>query len=133
MFFDKHYRYDRYNCIINQQDKFKNRNDFRTYVMENYHRFPVASTAFLQLGGSKKDFAQTPSEDENSNILLEKRLMRSYNRAYMGELSLYSIVVGTLLYFSTAAVTGTFNLKVANYCFIVPGIILSAGNFYART
>ena len=43
------------------------------------------------------------------------------------------MVVGTLLYFSTAAVTGTFSLKVANYCFIVPGIVLSAGNFYART
>jgi hypothetical protein len=57
LFFDKHYRADRYNCIVNQQDKFKNKNDFRTYVMQNYHRFPVSSTAFLQLGGSKKDFA----------------------------------------------------------------------------
>ena len=87
----------------------------------------------MQLGGARRDVAQMVTTDENENILLEKRLLRSYNRAYLGELSLYGIVVGTLLYFGTAAVSGTFNLKVANYCFIVPGMVLSGVNFYART
>ena len=51
MFFDKNYRKDRFDCIVNQQAKFKNKNEFRTYVMQKYHRFPIEGAAFLQFGG----------------------------------------------------------------------------------
>ena len=59
--------------------------------------------------------------------------MRSYNRCLLGVLSLYGVVLGTVLYFGGALITGTFNLKVANYMFILPGMSLSAGVFYGRT
>ena len=58
MFFDKNYRPDRYNCIVNLQDNYQNKNEFRTYVMQKYHRFPIKGAAFMKLGGHKKDFAQ---------------------------------------------------------------------------
>ena len=71
MFFDKHYRPDRYECIIHNQDNFKNKNDFRTYVMQKYYRFPLKSTAFLRTNGTVNDFAQNQEkipkpEDEDS-------------------------------------------------------------------
>jgi hypothetical protein len=131
MFFDKHYRPDRFNCIVNQQEKFKNKNEFRTYVLQTHYRFPVKSSAFLKLGGAVHDVAQSPSEGEG-NILMEKRLLRSYNRAFLGELSLYTLVASTILYCGTAVVTGTLNIRVAN-CFLLPGICLSGVNFWART
>ena len=55
MFFDKHYRPDRYNCIVNQINQHQNVNLFRSEVMTKYHRFPGASQDFLRLGGHKTD------------------------------------------------------------------------------
>ena len=43
MIFDKNYRPDRYNCIVNTQQKFRNINEFRTYVMSKYYTFPITS------------------------------------------------------------------------------------------
>ena len=57
MFFDKHFRKDRYDCIVNKQDQHKNINEFRTYVMHKYYRFPIAAANFLKIGGYKSDFA----------------------------------------------------------------------------
>ena len=103
-------------------------------MLQNHFRFPLKSVAFMKVGGSKVDFAQSVSEgDENKNILMEKKLLKSYNRCFLSELGLYGVVVSTILYFSSSMVTGIFSLRVANYCLIAPGITLSAGNFYFRT
>ena len=64
MFFDKHFRKDRYDCIINEQEKHKNINEFRTYVMHRYYRYPIAAANFLKVGGYKKDFAQITKSDD---------------------------------------------------------------------
>ena len=57
MLFDKHYRPERYNCITQEYAKFENNNHLRTHVLQNYFKFPIASTNFLKLGGYKDDFA----------------------------------------------------------------------------
>jgi len=47
LIFDKKYRPDRFNAIVNKQEKFRNKNEFRTYVMNNYYKSPLASSAFF--------------------------------------------------------------------------------------
>ena len=44
IFFDKAYRPARYNAITNEISKYKNINEFRTYIMKNHSYFPLAST-----------------------------------------------------------------------------------------
>ena len=145
LFFDKTYRPDRFNCIVNEQATFKNKNEFRTHVLERYFRFPVASTSFMKLGGHKSDFAQQtqkeqeeenegsqPDEDSRQNALLEKRLLRFYNRVFLGELSVYGFFFLTVTYLGSCVVTGYVNMKVANSLFMVPGIATSSACYYLR-
>ena len=41
MFFDKHYRPDRFSAITNKIDSFNNVNEFRNYINNKYYDFPV--------------------------------------------------------------------------------------------
>ena len=152
MFFDKHYRPNRYDCIVHDQKKHKNINEFRTFVMHKYHRFPVASTTFLQLGGHQRDFTQqdevgadprsesestekagaADSRESRQNVLIEGRLLRYYNRLFLSEMLLYGIAFGTVVFLGGSYLAGHLNLKVANYCFIGPGLVVSAANVYGR-
>ena len=59
--------------------------------------------------------------------------MRSYNRCFFGELTLYSVVAGTFTYFGSTFAMGVFSPKVATYGFIVPGLVLSLTNVWGRT
>ena len=69
MFFDKHYRPDRFDCIVNDVQNHKNINEFRTHVMHKYYRFPVASQAFLQVGGYKTDIGhQSESQETDESV-----------------------------------------------------------------
>ena len=81
-----------------------------------------------------QDSAPEESKDEipRENILMEKKLMRHYNRCLMGEMALYGVVLGTALYMGAALITGTFSVKVANYVFIAPGMTMSGSIFYFR-
>ena len=47
MFFDKYYRPERYNTIVNRMDDYKNINEFRTFVIQNFYTFPLKSTEKL--------------------------------------------------------------------------------------
>ena len=58
--------------------------------------------------------------------------MRAYNRCFLAELSSYGLLFGTLAYFGASGITGTFSVKVANSCFIVPGLCISLYSFYTR-
>ena len=49
MFFDKVYRRDRFDVIVNQIDNFQNTNEFRTKVLQNYQRFPLSSVRNISL------------------------------------------------------------------------------------
>ena len=49
MFFDKYYRPDRYNEIVNNMDKFNNINEFRTHVIQRYYKFPLKAVKKLTL------------------------------------------------------------------------------------
>ncbi len=53
MFFDKYYRPDRYNTIVNKMDDYRNINEFRTYVISNFYTFPLKSTEKLTFFPSK--------------------------------------------------------------------------------
>ena len=136
MFFDKHYRPERFDVIVNKQSQFKNKNEFRTYVTDKFNRFPLKSTSFLQKGGYKQDFAQKIEDNDDEtrqNPLLEKRLMRSYNRCFLAEIGLYGVLAGTIVYFGIGGYTGHFNIKFANWALILPGLCLSASTYYVRT
>ena len=43
MFFDKHFRPERYNTIVNKMDEYRNINEFRTHVIQNYYKFPLSA------------------------------------------------------------------------------------------
>ena len=78
------------------------------------------------------DEALENARKKRQNILLEGRLLRYYNRVYMTEMMVYGIAFGTIVYLGGAYLASHFNLKVANICFIYPGLTLSIGNFYFR-
>ena len=48
MAFDRLYRPERFELIVNKQDQFKNINEFKTHVRDNFKRFPRVSTNFLR-------------------------------------------------------------------------------------
>ena len=47
MFFDKWYRRERYDAIVNKIDKYNNINEFRTMILHNYVSMPLAPTRNL--------------------------------------------------------------------------------------
>ena len=59
--------------------------------------------------------------------------MRSYNRCFLAEISLYGLVGFTMLYFGVTVATGTFSLKFAYYGLLGPGMLISGTTFYGRT
>ena len=57
MFFDKWYRRERYDAIVNRIDDFKNINEFRTVILHNFATMPVSTTRnlyFLRAKGATK-------------------------------------------------------------------------------
>ena len=49
MFFDKYYRPERYDAIVNHMDDYKNINEFRTYVIQTFYKFPISAANKLSL------------------------------------------------------------------------------------
>ena len=49
MFFDKMYRRERYDTIVDKIDKYQNVNEFRNLIISNYHTFPAAPTRNLYI------------------------------------------------------------------------------------
>ena len=47
MFFDKYYRPERYDAIVNHMDDYRNINEFRTYVIQKFYKFPLRATEYL--------------------------------------------------------------------------------------
>ena len=47
MFFDKWYRRNRFDAIVNRVDEYKNINEFRTMILHNYATMPLAPTRNL--------------------------------------------------------------------------------------
>ena len=54
MFFDKWYRRERYNAIVNKVDEYKNINEFRTMILHNFATMPLAPTRNLYIFGPEK-------------------------------------------------------------------------------
>ena len=66
------------------------------------------------------------------NIFNEKKLLRTYNRCFMGEMTTYIIFFGAIAYFGASYVTGTFSVRAANSLFICPGLLSTTGSYYGR-
>lgn len=49
MFFDKHYRPERYKDITESMDKYKNINEFRTVIVNKYSTFPISAISTLKM------------------------------------------------------------------------------------
>ena len=62
MFFDKWYRRDRYDAIVNKIDKYQNINEFRTMILHNYATMPLAPTRNLYVIAPSGDNA--PDSDD---------------------------------------------------------------------
>ena len=80
MFFDKVYRPDRYNAMTSQIDKFKNINEFRTQMNQNYSFFPVeaADNIFFVYTKPKNEVALMPQDDKrDDNVLLERAYLKT--------------------------------------------------------
>ena len=58
--------------------------------------------------------------------------MRHYNRVFMAELLLYGIAASTVVFLGGSYLSGHLNVKIANYCFLGPGVGVSVGAFYGR-
>lgn len=85
MFFDKWYRRERYDAIVNKIDDYSNINEFRTVILHNYASMPLAPTRNLYVlqapkstGPSEQSKAVkegVPSGDasgRDDNVLIEK-------------------------------------------------------------
>ena len=71
--------------------------------------------------------------EEIQTILLEKRLLKTLNRAYIGELSKYGLAASTALYLGLSFGSGhLINLKILTAGFILPGAVLSGVTHYGR-
>ncbi len=60
MFFDKYYRPDRYDTIVNKMDEYKNINEFRTHVIQNYYKFPLRAIEKLTIKPIKQSGGEVP-------------------------------------------------------------------------
>ena len=88
MFFDKIYRRQRYDCIVDEMNNYSNINEFRTLVVQKHYRFPLTSIrniSFLKLKAPEDDLLTTNAEasDERSeNILLERTYMKLFWKVF---------------------------------------------------
>ena len=64
---------------------------------------------------------------------MEKKYIRAQNRCFLAELGLYGLVFSTVLYCGASSAAGVFNLRIANNCFIFPGLFATMVAYYART
>lgn len=70
---------------------------------------------------------------KRQNILLEKRLLKFYNRVFLSELFVYVIAGSTVVFLGSSYLSNHLNIKVANFCFIIPGLVFSFSNLYLRS
>ena len=63
---------------------------------------------------------------------MEKKLLRSYNRVFMGELAVYGLFFSTVCYLGASIVSGKMNVKLVNSMFLVPGLVSSISSYYFR-
>ena len=82
MFFDKWYRRERHDAIVNKIDDYKNINEFRTMILHRYATMPVSTTQNLYVFSPPKSnevkVDLSCEDEEDGNILLEKRYLRTY-------------------------------------------------------
>ncbi len=62
MFFDKYYRPERFNEIVNNMDKYNNINEFRTHVIQNHYKFPLKAAQKLNIWPSNTGPSDSSSE-----------------------------------------------------------------------
>ncbi len=68
VFFDKIYRPERFNAIVNQMDSFNNINEFRTYVIQKYYKFPIKAAENIRFAPKKvnpnhnKEYNEAPND-----------------------------------------------------------------------
>ena len=86
MFFDKWYRRDRYDAIVNKIDKYQNINEFRTMILHNFASMPLAPTRNLYVlapsvgdiseedpsGSDKVVKEHETTQERDNNVLLER-------------------------------------------------------------
>ncbi len=82
MFFDKNYRRERYDLIVNDINQYQNINEFRSMVGYHHHRFPLASIkniSFLKIR-APAEFREETLE-RNDNVLIERNYMKWFWKA----------------------------------------------------
>ena len=140
MFFDKYYRPERYNEIVHKIDDYKNINEFRTHVIQNYYKFPLRSIDRITVMPIKTTPTEAATmgqeeqagEEATGNILLEKRFLNLYTNVFKTELGLYFLLGNAIFYMGIA-----FTMKQFNRTFmlglLMPGILANMACVYART
>ena len=64
--------------------------------------------------------------------MLEKRLLKIVNRAFLGELSSYCLFGITAGYVGITFTLGNLNFKILSIGLLLPGALLSGGTHYTR-
>ena len=86
MFFDKWYRRERFNTIVEKIDNYQNINEFRTMILHNHVAMPLGPTRNLYIwkpSDFKDDLpedavGQTADAARDDNVLLERRYLNMY-------------------------------------------------------
>ncbi len=87
MFFDKIYRRQRYNCIVDEINNYSNINEFRTFVVQRHHKFPLSSIqniSLLKLKAPEDDqlISLSASGERSENIILERAYMKLFWKVF---------------------------------------------------
>ena len=99
--------------------------------MNNHYAFPLKCTSIIGLK-SNNNITDEQQKTDDSTILLEKRLLKLVNRAFIGELSYYALFCVTASYAGVGFSMGNLNFKILTAGLLVPGAILSGGTHYLR-
>ena len=145
MLFDKKFRFERYNEILSNKKKFKNKSQFKSYIFTNFNQFDISWTEYMEFFTAFKtmqksklkigDIEELKVNDEaekSKNILLENKYLSYYSGIYkieqVAKLSLLSLVAYIFLCIP-------FNIlhQKALIAIVSPGMLWTGISIHART
>ena len=138
MFFDKWYRRERYDAIVNRVDEYKNINEFRTMILHNYATMPLAPTRNLYVLYPKDNGKEDPSEvvessseERDDNVLLERQYLKTYWHYFRVSMGVQGILAGCVMYGGATIYMGNFKGSVMR-AFCGVGIVLHGYAMYLK-
>ena len=120
MFFDKMYRRQRFEAIVNKIDNYKNVNEFRNIIISNYHGFPAAPTRNLYVFKQPAKYLEeekklvgelNQSDQREDNVLLEKAYLNTFWEMFRLKLGVQAILFGMLTYTGVTVYLRVFNVS----------------------